>query len=996
MEQELRVDWEPCPPEQAEEVLAALVARHEERFTGWRIARARRAGLSFYREHVLVQLELARDDRLFRVFALSASEPKSVRWLDGSLTPLHDANESEVLSLSARTLLDYVRFFLFFLRAEEGAFTLLEAGEELKSSVLEAGELAALRAHVKRLEEPRDGALSVQAVLAYGGGLFSARLVVSAQGRVEMTDDERLASLASVVFASAPDLDTAFGPQPARLLPSELAARRGVLFGEHDPGFEDVASKDRDVTETVLGVLLAEAVRAREGHTLLRRFNARTRSDDAIAKLARFVKRSFPIVIVESDLPFAEELVASILTRAQGITKPPTVVRASASEDDPTRARLELGVARSDVFYTLSFQAYRSLWDGERVAHELSLRDTATLIGCARASDVPEPLRKVADLTLTLPPIDASVYAEIFTRLFAAPPPAGWDRYGDDWTRHLTFSDFYAPHRLRLSPEQAAASLHQRVLTRLGELSVDDAPSLAELHGLGPARAVIESLVRDVETSTVPRDRALLLVGERGAGKAELARAIAHDLGLRWVHLPRDSFGPDHTRDAVLSTLRASFSEARRFAPALLYLAGFEALAGDQEVLACFRDQLARLNNEQVIVVAGSAAPSPLFERVAYVPYPSIVRLESFIADALESLQQAGQVSASVDPRALAALSFGLTGREVEGALRTSLRTARAQRRLLGQQDLAEQLAAEPRPAKLARLAPRTLRRTAVREAGYALARLLSASDGADIAFVSVIPRHDGGLGFTAEISARARAEHPRFVARASEGGPRPTTASARPTHRGRLEWLEIVLAGRAAEEVIYGADDLGLDPLGDTEGSDLALATHVATELVCKSGLGGEGDLLWTDSPTRAQLDRAGVVLKLAYRAILGRLRGNRAQLEQLADALVEQQELSGDELRVLLARPRLTLPKEVATGPREVGRPKRAAKKGELKLDSVEARPRAREQSVEARPRAREQSKVDRKAKRTAEPVSKLHAIGDLRGRAKAPLKKSPTRSR
>jgi len=980
MEQELRVDWEPCPPEPADEVLGALVERHEERFTGWRIARARRAVLSFYREHQLVQLELARDDRLFRVFALHT--PGTVRWLDGSLAPLHDTNESEVLSLSARTLLDYVRFFLFFLRAEEGAFTLLEVGDELKSSELSADELAALRALVKRPEEARDGSLSAHVVLAYGGGLFSARLLVSAHGGVEMTDDKRLASLAGVVFASAPDLDAAHGPLPARLLPSEQLARRGALFGEHDVGFEDVASKDRDVTETVLSVLLAQAVRAREGHTLLHRFNARTRSDDAIAKLARFVKRSFPIVIVESELPFAEEMVANILQRALGITKGPNVVRASACEDDPTRARLELGPARSDVLYTLSFQAYRALWDGQRVAHELSLRDTATLIGCTRASDVPEPLRKVADLTLTLPPIDGSVYAEIFTRVFGAAPPAGWDTYGDDWTRHLTFSDFYAPSRLRLTAEQAAVSLHQCVLSRLAELSVEDTASLADLHGLGAARVVVEALVRDVAHGALvrerplARDRTLLLVGPRGTGKAELARAIAHELGLRMVRLPRSTWSADGTLDAKRSSLCGGFVEARRFAPALLYLEGFEELANEPALLLCLRDQLARLSDERVLVVAGTAEldtraeaaraapPSSLFERVAFVPYPSIARLENIIAEALESSRLAGQVSASIEPRALAVVAFGLTGLSVESALRAAVRAARAQRRLLGQADLAAQLAAEPRPPKLLRLAPKQLRRTAVREAGHALARLLSSTDGADIAFVSVVPRHDGGLGFAAEqASLRSRADEPRA-----------SPAGARATHRGRLEWLEIVLAGRAAEEVVYGADDLGLDPLGDTEGSDLAVATRIATELVCKSGLGGEGDLSWTDSPSRAQLDRVAVVLKLAYRAILGRLRGNRSRLEQLADTLVEQQELSGEELRVLLARPQLTIPVD-ATGPREVPRAKRAVKKSEGKLDS----------------------KPERKPqKRVAEPVSKLHAIGDLRSRSKVPLKRSPTRSR
>ena len=52
--------------------------------------------------------------------------------------------------------------------------------------------------------------------------------------------------------------------------------------------------------------------------------------------------------------------------------------------------------------YLLSFHTYRSLFDAERIAHELALSQATVLIGCNRAGEVPEPLRRAADLTITL------------------------------------------------------------------------------------------------------------------------------------------------------------------------------------------------------------------------------------------------------------------------------------------------------------------------------------------------------------------------------------------------------------------------------------------------------------------------------------------------------------------------------------------------------------------------------------------------------------------
>ena len=80
------------------------------------------------------------------------------------------------------------------------------------------------------------------------------------------------------------------------------------------------------------------------------------------------------------------------------------------------------GVLQNDriKLHLISFHAYRGLFDAERVAHELSLRDTAVLIGCERLSDVPEPLRRVADLVLTFPRIDRRC-SPAFSSAFSKP-----------------------------------------------------------------------------------------------------------------------------------------------------------------------------------------------------------------------------------------------------------------------------------------------------------------------------------------------------------------------------------------------------------------------------------------------------------------------------------------------------------------------------------------------------------------------------------------------
>jgi ATP-dependent Zn protease len=122
-------------------------------------------------------------------------------------------------------------------------------------------------------------------------------------------------------------------------------------------------------------------------------------------------------------------------------------------------------------------------------------------------------------------------------------------------------------------------------------------------------------------------------------------------------------------------------------------------------------------------------------------------------------------------------------------------------------------------------------------------------------------------------------------------------------TRRSALERIETALAGRAAEELVYGADNVGLGAGGPSTSSDLAVATGIATLLVCQSGLGQDGGLHWTSTPTTAQLRQIDRLLKNSYRATLARLRTHRTLLDQLSEALLLEQELDRRQLRAIVS---------------------------------------------------------------------------------------------
>jgi ATP-dependent Zn protease len=967
--------WQPAGDDRASRLLSALAGTVSPWFATVRPRGTRVTTLPFHRTHELVEITI---DGGHALYVLEGA--RCVHWLHGDSTPLHDANDEEGLRLDGTTAEAYIRCFLFFLRGDEGPFTLIEAPQLIAPGAgtnTASGDVAARLALARSTAAPLtfaerepEGGWVAHTTMRYGDDLFRTTLTLSADGQLLMTEDDHVVSLRGLDAPAYPPLRPALRGAPDDGVPDGEAPADRTADGDtpdapaacgHDaidapdiaasaPGtgesiaaparlaneapepdasdtdddpaltstrrlrqMERGVARDRETTELLVTVLLEEAIRDLEPDPLLRHFNAGTRPGQALQWFASVLDASSPIVVIESDIPFVEEFVAGILDRRLRLLDDGRIVRAESISNDDGICTLTVRPG-ARALYLFSFHAFRALWAAEQTAHELTVQDVAVLVGCTRRADVPEPLRRVTDLVLRLPRVDRRIFPRVFTSLFGSAPAAGWDDPRADWTRYLLPADFHVPRRLGMGPDEALEYLRERARRRLEAVTPDRAPALADLHGMAEARQVCEDLIADIRAAQAGAlpwahvDRGLLLVGRPGTGKTTLARAVARECGVKFIAASATGWQAAGSLDQHIRAIRASFAEARRYAPAILFIDEIDSIGNREhftgsnaiyatDVVNALLEQMQGLDPaEPVIVLAATNHERNVdpalrragrLDQVVQIPLPSVGGLERILQYHLRPFAASGELAADIDTRTLAALASGRTGADVDFFVRGAARRARKAARPITQADLVAEVTRRPRhPASATLGGEARLRRTAVHEAGHALAMLLGPHGGAELTFVSIVPRLDGSLGFAAtmppddELATRASARY----------------------------YLELLLAGRAAEAIVFGADAVGLGAGGPSPQSDLAMATRLATDLVCRSGLGDGGHLLWTEAPTAGQLVEVEALLRRAHLAITERIAQQRPLLDAVVALLLDREEVTGAEVRALRDAPPTT----------------------------------------------------------------------------------------
>ena len=118
--------------------------------------------------------------------------------LNGTSPPIHEVNAKAPIKVTEENVLEYLRFFCFFVRGEEGPFYIAESMtdpnmpqqmDETTRSVIEGTIRPA------SYEGMNDqGHFLCDAVVFYSNALFIANFAVQPTGMIEMLDDEPIAA----------------------------------------------------------------------------------------------------------------------------------------------------------------------------------------------------------------------------------------------------------------------------------------------------------------------------------------------------------------------------------------------------------------------------------------------------------------------------------------------------------------------------------------------------------------------------------------------------------------------------------------------------------------------------------------------------------------------------------------------------------------------------------------------------------------------------------
>jgi cell division protease FtsH len=460
----------------------------------------------------------------------------------------------------------------------------------------------------------------------------------------------------------------------------------------------------------------------------------------------------------------------------------------------------------------------------------------------------------------------------------------------------------------------AVIYLCRRVRWRRHAVSAQPEERFADVAGHDEAKEELREVVALLRSSerykaagaTLPRG--VLLSGDPGIGKTLLARALAGEAGLPFLHASASSFVEVWVGQGA-KNVRALFAQARARAPCVLFIDELDAVGAargtdrhserDQTVdqllveldgcpaaearqragLGWFR----RRTDGCVLVIAATNRADALDAALVRPGRFDVhVQLQAPDAQARESIlrlhAQDKTLSSDVDLAAVSRRTRGFTGAALSALVNTAAIIA-VRRGRVGITSTDLDAAFDRAVIGLERACSEDTHLVALHEAGHAIVAVRLLGDHA-VHKVSV-------------------------VARGATGGVTVLEPPGDLPSRDELEKrLAVTLGGRAAEECCLGRRGVTAAAV-----SDLEAARGMARAMVERWGLMGSALTVAADASDASQAAKARAdreVAKLLHRAhrLASRLLGgNRRGLRVLAAELVERKSMSGAEVARIIA---------------------------------------------------------------------------------------------
>ncbi len=443
--------------------------------------------------------------------------------------------------------------------------------------------------------------------------------------------------------------------------------------------------------------------------------------------------------------------------------------------------------------------------------------------------------------------------------------------------------------------------------------------SFADVAGMKESKEELQEVVeflRDSEKFTsmgakIPKG--VLLMGPPGTGKTLLARAVAGEAGVPFLHMSGSEF-VEMFVGVGASRVRDLFNRAKKLAPAIVFIDEIDAVGrrrgsgmggSHDEREQTLNQILVEMDgfeaNSGIIVIAATNRADVLdpallrpgrFDRRVTVSYPDINEREAILG--IHSKNK--PLDPTIALRTLAERTPGFTGADLANLMNeAAILAVRRQLKIISINEILESvdkvLLGPERRSHV--FSEEEKKMTAYHEGGHALVgHLLKHSD--PIRKVSIISRGHAG-GYTLKMPTEDKHYH---------------------TRAEFIDDLAVALGGYAAEKLIYGEDMISTGP-----SSDLRSATRIARDAVTQYGMSdalgprtfgtreelvyaGQGIAEKDYSEKTAELidsEVARMVNDARARAtrLLTKYRG---QLDRIADELLKKETLEENEFVALL----------------------------------------------------------------------------------------------
>ncbi|MDJ0696680.1 MAG: ATP-dependent zinc metalloprotease FtsH2 [Mastigocoleus sp. MO_167.B18] len=407
--------------------------------------------------------------------------------------------------------------------------------------------------------------------------------------------------------------------------------------------------------------------------------------------------------------------------------------------------------------------------------------------------------------------------------------------------------------------------------------------------------------------------KGVLLVGPPGTGKTLLAKAIAGEAGVPFFSISGSEF-VEMFVGVGASRVRDLFKKAKDNAPCIIFIDEIDAVGrqrgagiggGNDEREQTLNQLLTEMDgfegNSGIIIIAATNRPDVLdaallrpgrFDRQVTVDAPDIKgRLEVLRVHARNK-----KIDESVSLETIARRTPGFTGADLANLLNeAAILTARRRKEaitLLEIDDAVDRVVAGMEGTPL--VDSKSKRLIAYHEIGHALVGTLL-KDHDPVQKVTLIPRGQaqGLTWFT------------------------PSEESGLITRSQLKARITGALGGRAAEDVIFGRDEITTGA-----GNDLQQVTGMARQMVTRFGMSDLGPLslesqsgevfLGRDWMTRSEYSESiaaridsqvRTIVDECYKSALDIMRNHRSLMDRVVDLLIEKETIDGDEFRQIVS---------------------------------------------------------------------------------------------